>query len=227
MPTPIVGLVGQPQQTLSDGDPCQPRFGRQGGDLLVSEFRGKYGQACSTGRVFHFSTLVAGVTLPIFSATAQTYGLRNPASSGVDLEFIRLEIGYLSGTQAPGDLVFCQAPNSSDVIATGSGGVTAATQAAGQTGFYGGARTGPSKCSTLTAITSVAPTVILRTLGLSTYTMPATNATQGITYTGYVFDGTDILAPGQIILLASTVAAGAGVNVINVIAMEVPHAPGS
>ncbi len=57
--------------------------------------------------------------------------------------------------------------------------------------------------------------------------MPATAATQGITFTGYVFDGTDLLYPGQILLVASTVAAGAGVNVINCAALELPWIAGT
>lgn len=225
MATDVQYLCGAPSSPYTDGQKYQPRIGRFG-DQIFSELRGKYAEINSRGRLYHFNTVVAGVTLPIFTNTAHVYGLRNPAGSGVVLELIRLELGYLSGTQAPGNLVFCQAPNPSDVIATGSGGVTAATSAAGLGGGYGGTAVA-SACRLLTAITAVAPTIILRTLGVSQYTMPATNATQGETYTGYVFDGTDLLYPGQILLLATTVAAGAGVNVINTVAAEWPWAPGS
>ena len=220
MPTAIQYLCGSPSSPLADGQQYQPRLGRMG-DTIVSHYRGKYGEANSRGQLYHFSTLVAGVTLPIFTNTAHVYGLRNPAGSGVVLELARLELGYLSGTQAPGNLVFCQAPNPNDTIATASGGIEVATQTAGRSGQYGG-NAPASKCRMLTAITTVAPTVILRTLGVSQYTMPATNATQGETFTGYVFDGSDLLYPGQILLLATTVAAGAGVNVINMVALEIP-----
>ncbi len=225
MPTDVRGLVGAPSTPYADGNPFQPRMGRLG-DTIVSEFRGKFGEANSRGQLFHFCTLVAGVTLPIFTNTAQTYGLRNPAGSGVVLEIVRVELGYLSGTQAPGTLVWAQAPNPNDTIATLSGGVTVATQTAGTSGIYGGPSRA-SQCRMLTAITSIAPTVILRTLGMSAYTMPATNATLGLTYTGYVCEGTDLLYPGNIILLGCTVAAAAGVNVVNVIGLELPWTPGS
>jgi hypothetical protein len=162
----------------------------------------------------------------MFTNTAHVYGLRNPANSNVVLELIRFELGYLSGTEAPGNVVLCQAPVSGDVIATGSGGVTAATQTAGQSGQYGGLAP-VSQCRMLTAITAVAPTVILRTLGLSDTTMPATNATQGTYWVGCNFDGTDLLYPGQILLFAATVAAGAGVNVINCTAMEIARQAGT
>lgn len=226
MPTQIQGVVGPPSTPWSDTDLKSPRLGRLG-DTIVNESRGRYGEANGRGQLFHFCTLVAGQTLPIFTNTAHTFGLRNPTGSGVKLELAKLEFGYLSGTQAPGAIVICQAPVAGDTIATGSGGVTAATQTAGLSGQIGGNTStgmGTSACRMLTAITAVAPTVILRTLGLSMYTMPATNAVQGITYTGYVFDGTDILYPGQIILFACTVAAGAGVNVINCSGVELPLA---
>ena len=57
--------------------------------------------------------------------------------------------------------------------------------------------------------------------------MPATNANQGLNYTGAVMDGTDLLYPGADLLLAATVAAGAGVNVVNVIGLEIPFTPGT
>ena len=224
MSTDVAFRVGQPSTPYSDGDRKEPRLGRLG-DAVVSQFRGRYGEATSRGMVYHFSQLVAGDTLPIFSNTAQKYGLRNPAGSGVALELIRLEIGYLSAAQAPGNLVFCQAPVSSATIATGSGGITAATQTAGLCGAYG-AKTTASKCTMLTTITSVAPTVILRTLGFSMETAVAAGTNNNL-WQVVEFNGTDILYPDQILLLACTVAAGIGVDIINMIAMEVPIPPGS
>src|SRR2546421_501835 len=65
-------------QAYADGTKGMPRLGRQG-EIIASEYRGKYGEANSRGQVYHFCTLVAGQTLPIFTNTAHTYGLRNPA----------------------------------------------------------------------------------------------------------------------------------------------------
>ncbi len=225
MPTDVRGLVGAPSTPYSDGQAYQPRMGRLG-DTIITQFRGKFSEANSRGQLFHFCSLVAGQTIALFTSTVQTYGLRNPSGSGVILELVRLELGYLSATQVPGNLVFMQAPVNNDLIATGSGGVTTATQAAGLSGQFGGPSR-VSQCRTLTGITTVAPTVITRTLGLSAYTMPATNAFQGLTYTGYVFDGTDLLYPGQIMMLGATVAAAAGADVINMVALELPWVPGT
>lgn len=221
MATPIgLQVAGNGAAAYTDGTQQQLLSDRYGNARVV-EYRGKYGEANSRGALFHYNTLVAGVTLPIFTNTAHTYGLMNPAGSNVVLEFVRLEFGYLSGTQAPGGIVFCQAPVPTANIATGSGGVTAATATLGTSGQVGGSGA-VAKCSMLTAITAVAPTVIRYGLGLSTTTMPATAAVQGITYTGYIFDGSILLYPNQILLLASTVAAGAGVNVINMMGLELP-----
>ncbi len=133
MPTDIQGFVGAPSTPTSDNSPARFRMGRMN-DLIVSSFRGKYGEANSRGQVYHFCTAVAGVTLPIFTNTAQTYGLRNPPGSGVVLELIRLELGYLSGTQAPGTVVLCVPPVNQGFTATLTGGTTVSTIAQGQSG---------------------------------------------------------------------------------------------
>ena len=129
MPAPIAYQVASNgTNPFQDGQPQSPLVDRYGNSRVV-EYRGKYGEANSRGALFHFQTLVAGQTIPIFTNTAQTYGLMNPAGSGVILELVRLEFGYLSTTQAPGGLVFAQAPVPNATIATLSGGVTVATAA--------------------------------------------------------------------------------------------------
>ncbi len=227
MPTDIQYLTGAPTTPYPDGSRQQPRLGRYG-DIVASEFHGKFAEANIRGQIFHFCTVVAGVTLPIFtdnSATVQM-GLRNPSSSGVVAELVRIEFGYLSTAEAPGNIVISQTPTGNDTIATGAN-ITVATQAAGLSGQYGGLGR-QSACRLVTAATAnVPPTVIKRTLGLSTTTMLGSNATQGMMWTGYVFDGTDLVYPGQIILVASTVAAGAGVQVVNIIVNEQPWTPGT
>ncbi len=221
MPTAVAFQVaGNGTPAFIDGAQQQPLCDRYGNQRVV-EYRGKYAEANSRGALFHYSTLVAGVTLPIFTNTAQTYGLMNPAGSNVVLELVSTEFTYLSGTQVPGGLVWVQAPSPTANIATGSGGITVATATLGTSGQTGGSGAN-AKCSTLTAITSVAPTVIRYALGLSAYTMPATNATQGLTLTRYDYDGKILIYPNQILLLGCTVAAAAGVNVVNTIALELP-----
>lgn len=226
MPTDVRYLVGAPSTPYSDGQPYQPRMGRLG-DTIVSEFRGKYGEACQRGQIYHYGTgpvnQITGVTIPIYTATAQTFGLRNPPGSNVILELIRLEIGYLSGADVPGNLVFTVPPVNAGVTATGSGGVTAATLTAGQSGQLAGTAPAPvSKCKIMTAITSVAPTVVLRTLGFSTETALAAS-TNAAFWQVVQFDGTDMVYPGADLFLAASVAAAIGVCIINVVGMEVPY----
>lgn len=224
--TDVRGLVGQPSAPYSDGQQFQFRQGRMG-ELIASEFRGKYAEANTRGMVYHFCTPVAGVTIPIFTNTAHTFGVRNPPGSGVVLELIRLEIGYLSAADVPGNLVWTTPPVNTGVTATGSGGITVATLASGQSGQLAGASLKPtSKCSLLSSITTVAPTVILRTLGFSAETAVAAS-TNAAFWQVVQFDGTDLLYPAADLLLGATVAAAIGVNVINLIAMEVPFTPGT
>ncbi len=225
MPTDVQGWVGGPSTPSADASPARFRMGRMN-DLIVSEFRGKYGEAKSRGQLFHYCTLVAGQTIPLFSSTVQTVGFRNPPGSGVVLEFVRLELGYLSTNQVPGNLIWCQAAPNAGFTATGSGTLIT-SQANGQSGQLAGASQQPkSKCLILTGITVTNAPTLVRTLGMSATTMIATNAVQGITWTGYTFDGTDLLYPGADIILGGTVAGVIGVDVINLVGLEIPLPPG-
>ncbi len=71
--------------------PCNPD-----GAPMVSELHGKYYSANRAGRVWSASALIAGVTIPVNTATAMTFGIYNPANSGVNIELIRFACGTVA-----------------------------------------------------------------------------------------------------------------------------------
>src|ERR1019366_8064650 len=90
-------------------NPASP-LGFQGGGpegaAWVQEISGKFYAMARAGRVFSASALVAGVTIPVNTATAMTFGIFNPAGSGINVELCRFAVG----TVAAGGGRLCQLP---------------------------------------------------------------------------------------------------------------------
>src|SRR3990167_7337716 len=71
-------------------------LGRQG-EQLTADLHGKWYSAALNGRLFIGSSLIAGVTIPVNTATAATFTLFNPLGSGVNVELATLDIGWPAG----------------------------------------------------------------------------------------------------------------------------------
>jgi hypothetical protein len=219
MPTDIRGLVGAPSTPYTDGQPYQLRQGRMG-ELIVTDFRGKYAEANSRGMLFHACTAIAGVTLPIITSTTQTYALWNPPGSGRVVELVAIELGYLSAAEVPGNLCISVLGFTGPLTATGGVPISAATGNTPISGQYGGSGPTP-KSQWLSAITCSALT-LTRTLGLS-YETALAASTNAPFYQAYLFDGKDLLFPGQVMFLGGSVAAFAGACIVNTTFVEHPN----
>ena len=66
------------------------------GAAWVQEISGKFYAMARAGRVFSASALVAGVTIPVNTATAMTFGIFNPAGSGINVELCRFAVGTVA-----------------------------------------------------------------------------------------------------------------------------------
>lgn len=75
--------------TINHGDGSNPTVsvGKQG-EQLTAPAHGELFNLAFRGTLFHGSTAPAGTTIPISSATAATFMLYNPATSGKNLELI-------------------------------------------------------------------------------------------------------------------------------------------
>ena len=154
-----------------------------------------------SGNAFYASTAVAGVTLPILTATAQVCGLWNPLGSGVELLPISLDlVATAAATPVIAGLGLCWLGNTGSQVATG-GPISAFT-----TGTIYNARLGlgvssRAKFAPLTA--TIAAPVVLGYLGkFITSTTAGTDVQDG----HYEFNGKLSIPPGNYVGLGSTIA---------------------
>lgn len=170
---------------------------------LTQDSCGKWYHAAKQGRVFTGNAAAAGAVLPIYSNTAQVFGLWNPAGSGVNCVFINLAATYVSTTGAAGGFVLGIMKNAGASIATG--GISVFTQGTPEPGIAGSQIGGNKVLFTPSAATVIAPT-ILRHLGVNQLVMTAADATN-TTFAFYRdFDGELSVAPNNAVFLAGNIA---------------------
>jgi len=168
---------------------------------------GRHYQAAQEGRVFTGNAAAAGQVLPIFSGTAQKFGLWNPAGSGVDVELIRLALTYVDTTGAAGGYVLALVANAPANLGTGAA-ITAFTEGALGTDIFNarvGSGAAPKAKFTPSAATVTAP-IILRHLGLNQLVTTAADATTVPWRAVEEFDGDLILPPGNAVFVAGNIA---------------------
>lgn len=89
--------------TLADGVDAYVRLNNSGA-VLISALHGRWYELTRRGMVFIASTAIAGLALPIYSATAQLFMIWNPANSGYNLELICAAFGKVSTTGSDGHI---------------------------------------------------------------------------------------------------------------------------
>ena len=162
---------------------------------------GKYYPEAAAGRVFIGSTAAAGVSPPISTGTAITFGLWN-TSTAQNAVLLQLNAGYTSGTIALGEFgIGVQAVG----LATGTGAPMAAATVVEPVNAIVGAGKGSgmsfiSSTATLTAGTNT----VAYWLGVS---KESATAGLGLWTFQYDFDGTLIVPPGSVAFLCASVAA--------------------
>ena len=157
------------------------------------------------------STTYAGVAVPAYNATAQVFGLWNPAGSGVNLILVRMTIAAATtGTTAVAALGLSALYNTGSQVATGSP-ITAFTQTASLPGLIGDAAgaAGTSAGKFTLAATMTAPTFVYD-LGMATTagTATTTAAPPALNWGVYDFTGVVGVAPGTYIGLGGSAAPG-------------------
>lgn len=159
------------------------------------------------GKVFIGSTTYAGIAIPVYNATAQVFGLWNPAGSGVNVIPIRLSISIATiGTNIVGAIGLSAVYNTGSAIGASGAPITAFTQTASVPGLIGsnaGAAASSAARFTLSA-TTIAPTFVYAT-GLGSTTGTATDEPGQMTHE---FNGAVGVAPGTYIGLGGSAAPG-------------------
>lgn len=122
-------------------------------------------QMALAGRLFIGSTTHAGVTIPAYNATAQTFGLWNPAGSGRVLFPVKLALGQTDATTpAISSIGLSRLETTGATVATGAP-ISAFTETAPISGLLG-APVGPHAGRFTLAATITAPTFSIE-LGFS------------------------------------------------------------
>lgn len=125
--------------TLSDTTFDGPLRVGSNRELIVTDFRGRWAEAASRGRLFAGFTVLTGTTIvagnvaPPAAAAATVLSLFNPEGSGVDAEIALGWLHHISGTPGAGMWAWCgaRAVGSTAISATQNNGGAAGAEPAG------------------------------------------------------------------------------------------------
>jgi hypothetical protein len=167
---------------------------------------GRWYQACKEGRLFTGNAAATGLVLPIYSATAQLFGLWNPANSGVNLIVIGVRGAYVSTTGAAGGYCWGLLPNAGSNVATAAP-ISAFTTTTPQKGLMGGSVGGNKVFFTGSAATVTTGLMVLgRQLGINQLVLTATEAVIGTFPFSEDYDGDFCVAPGNAVFLCGNIS---------------------
>ncbi len=216
---PLAGVVTNPKtQQMSDNTPTTVLMNRQG-DMLVSQYHGKYGSAAARGAVFMGAVTTVGTLIPtiIVTAAAHTFALVNPTGSGVYMEPCHFQLDFLLTNAAPATATVV----GFEFINFATNAFVSSTKAPVPTGGLGlGAIGGfPTRMDAAapvghlaTVLTVTSSTSVAANWGYPMFTFPASWVP---TVGGYPvplvhqFDGKIMLPPGYAMTLASSTVWGA------------------
>ncbi len=171
--------------------------------VLTQPYGGKWYHASKQGRMFTGNAANTGLTLPIFSNTAQVFGLWNPSGSGVNAIITGIRGTYVSATSVPGGYCLALSRNAGASLATG--GISVFTEGTPERALLGTSIGGNKVRFTPSAATVIAP-VIARQLGINQTTVPATDATNLFVAFKEDYDGDLVVTPNTAVWIAGNVA---------------------
>ena len=85
------------QVLLPDGVEAPIRLGNEG-QVLTTMLHGENYEVCKRGNLFHASTTILGLAVPIYTTTAPAVMLFNPRGSGVNATLVSIGLNRASGT---------------------------------------------------------------------------------------------------------------------------------
>ncbi len=185
----------------ADGTPVAMLGGKQA-EGIVAELHGKYYTQAYRGNSYIGSTAGAGVVPPIYTTTAQTFGIWNPAGNTKNAVLQTLDAGIVTaGTVVVSSFCLGQSLNAGSALATGGiSAFTAGTPQGGNIGISGGnsVRFTPSAATTIAA-------TFLMALNYGFYSTAVTAASPAQSL-HYDFEGGVIVPPNAAVWVANNVA---------------------
>lgn len=199
----VVVEIGNGRAGVQDGTEGTIR-GARGGELVVTDGRGRYAELAARGQVWSGTSAVIGTTVvaanvnPVAAAAATILSLYNPAGSNTDVELLRTIINHISGTPGVGSLVY-NIQFGQNITATGNNGGTAGSlPACNRTS----SRKGQAIIFTQTALTGGAGAqILLRPVGPHQFGAAIAATTPGL-YAVVEEAGSIVIPPGGLLSLA-------------------------
>jgi hypothetical protein len=192
--------IALPYANSAKGTPAPPLLSDERAQL-TQPYAGSLYHLAKQGKVFTGNSDAAGTVLPIFSATAQKFGLWNPSGSGVIGILHQVAMTYVSTTGAAGGYVLAINKTVGAQIATG--GISVFTEGVPENSL---GTTGGNKIKFAPATaTTIAPT-IWRHLGMNQLVTTAADATTVPWTMTQKFDGDCLVYPGTAVWLCGNIA---------------------
>ena len=188
-------------QSVAAGVVTSP--GGQFGERGISQLQGKYYTLARDGRVFLGSTAVAGVAVPASTTTTATFGLWNPAGSGVNIVMVKASLGYVLGATSATAICYVFQANMGSAIGTAAP-FSAFTATTPLNALVGSGRTSQVKLTVSSGVMTAAG-AIYRYSGMS-HGVPITSTAAFAPVMTEDFDGTFIIPPGVFVHQASSTA---------------------
>lgn len=208
---PIVG---------ADGTTPPQRAGRYG-DLIVSEFRGRYAEVASRGQVFCANliattgTIAAGNITGAAAAAVTQFAVWNPVNSKVNLELLKFICNPISGTAPGGPVQHTVSINGVPNANIGSSGINTLSAVAG--GF---ARVVASAAGVALTGGAALPAIPLRASHVNLFAA-ALAATTSIMAPSEDIGGDIVLAPGTLWIPTWTAAGTTFLNGYSLVWAEI------
>ena len=195
----VSGIVNAPANaSIADGSQPIALMGKSA-ELIVAELHGKYYTQAYRGNSFLGSTVGTGIIPPVYTTTAQVFGLWNRAGNTKNAVLQVLDAApVVFGAAVVGALTLSQSLNAGSALATG--GVSAFTAAVPQGGNIG-ISGGNSVSFTATAATSLAATLLMG-FNYGFYSTVVTGMGAGALH--YDFEGGVIVPPNTAVWLTSS-----------------------
>ncbi len=173
--------------------------------IVTQQYGGRWYHAAKQGRIFTGNSAAAGSVVINYDATAQVFGLWNPAGSGVNGLLINLRGTYRSVSPgAAGGYVWAITRNAGASLA--SSGITVFTETSPERGLLGSLVGGNKIRFTASAATVIAATQYVP-IGVSQTVLTNTDATNLFNTAFQVnYDGDFILTPNTAIWFGGNIS---------------------
>jgi hypothetical protein len=193
---------GAPSAVSNADGSSVPMLGGKQAEGIVAELHGKYYTQAYRNNSFIGSTAGTGVVPPIYTTTAQTFGIWNIAGNTRNAVLQTLDVGIVTaGTVVVSSFCLSQSLNAGSALATGGISVfTAATPQGGNIGISGG----NTVRFTGSAATTLAATFLMAlNYGFYSTAVTAASPSQSLHYD---FEGGVIVPPNAAVWVANNVA---------------------